>query len=399
MARQPLIKEIKDEFYNKIHPITEIKAIFDEDGTSLEEILNTKVVTDVDDELSNVSINPVQNRIITEALNSKVDTSDLETVNEEINELSEEISEKPSTEELNEAINTSQNNLKDYTDRKCQALENSFSEALTALKNTAIARAVGAVGNTFTSVIAKLATIVDRGKVTQTLDTTTTSYTIPQGYHNGQGTVSISTQAISMIPTTQGTTVKPSNGKVLKSVFVGPQQHRETYTATARSSALDLGEVHNFRYINTDKVPSTTVNGGISVIFEYLNNPYIGIAGMGGFTKADWESLPVYGRNIISQGTHTYSLTGGLSVVITYNGSYITQLYLTNNSGASLSCYCCMDQIYQDYNTAYSYVDDFTLSPGASYNFLYINDTYHYIKMSSDTKGIMGFLTVRMWKV
>ena len=67
-------------------------------------------------------------------------------------------------------------------------LRNSFSSALTDLKNTAIAQAVGAVGTTFTSVIAKLATIVDRKNWSANMDNTG-SVTIPAGYHNGSGTV------------------------------------------------------------------------------------------------------------------------------------------------------------------------------------------------------------------
>lgn len=70
-----------------------------------------------------------------------------------------------------------------------KGLYQAFSSALTALKNTAIAQAVGANGSTFTSVIAKLDEIVNRGKVTTSIGLGQ-SYTIPQGYHNGQGTVS-----------------------------------------------------------------------------------------------------------------------------------------------------------------------------------------------------------------
>lgn len=70
-------------------------------------------------------------------------------------------------------------------------LNTNFSSALTDLKATAIAQAVGATGTTFTSVIATLGTIVDQGKKTQTLSAGTTSYTISAGYHNGQGSVSV----------------------------------------------------------------------------------------------------------------------------------------------------------------------------------------------------------------
>lgn len=70
-----------------------------------------------------------------------------------------------------------------------KGLYQAFSSALTALKNTAIAQAVGATGDTFASVISKLGEIINRGKVTTSIGLGG-SYTIPEGYHNGQGKVS-----------------------------------------------------------------------------------------------------------------------------------------------------------------------------------------------------------------
>lgn len=75
--------------------------------------------------------------------------------------------------------------------RLVKSLQNSFSNALTSLKNTAIAQAVGATGSTFTSVIAKLGEIVNRGKWTANM-ANTGSVTIPAGYHDGTGSVSTS---------------------------------------------------------------------------------------------------------------------------------------------------------------------------------------------------------------
>lgn len=78
---------------------------------------------------------------------------------------------------------------KKFISDEIEEIYNSFSSALTSLKNTAIAQAVGAIGSTFTSVISKLGEIVDRGNVSQTLNPNS-SYTIPQGYHAGGGIVS-----------------------------------------------------------------------------------------------------------------------------------------------------------------------------------------------------------------
>lgn len=104
-------------------------------------------------------------------------------------------------------------------------LKADFSQALTDLKATAVAQAVGATGSTFASVIAKLAEIVDRGAVSQSLNPGG-SYTVPKGYHNGSGKVTA-------------------------------KSNTTTYTATTRGASLDMGATNLNRYVNTNGVPNT----------------------------------------------------------------------------------------------------------------------------------------------
>lgn len=63
-------------------------------------------------------------------------------------------------------------------------------------------------------------TMTNNGAVTKTLDTTTTSYTIPKGYHSGSGKVSIATETKSATPTKSSQTITPTSGKVLSKVTV-----------------------------------------------------------------------------------------------------------------------------------------------------------------------------------
>ena len=65
-------------------------------------------------------------------------------------------------------------------------------------------------------------TMVNNGAVSKTLDTETTSHTIPKGYHNGSGTVSVSVETKTATPTTAEQTITPTSGKVLSSVTVNP---------------------------------------------------------------------------------------------------------------------------------------------------------------------------------
>lgn len=62
----------------------------------------------------------------------------------------------------------------------------------------------------------------NNGAVAATLDTTTTSYTIPAGYHNGNGTVDITLETKTVDFNPAGQTVTPTTGKVLSSVTINP---------------------------------------------------------------------------------------------------------------------------------------------------------------------------------
>lgn len=62
----------------------------------------------------------------------------------------------------------------------------------------------------------------NNGAVSATLTTSTTSYTVPAGYHSGSGKVSIVTETKSATPTGSSQTISPSTGKVLSSVTVNP---------------------------------------------------------------------------------------------------------------------------------------------------------------------------------
>lgn len=65
-------------------------------------------------------------------------------------------------------------------------------------------------------------TMPNRGAVSKTLDASTTSYTIPSGYHNGSGKVSITTETKTATPSESTQTISPASGKVLSSVTVNP---------------------------------------------------------------------------------------------------------------------------------------------------------------------------------
>lgn len=105
-------------------------------------------------------------------------------------------------------------------------------------------------------------TMADNGAVSQTLNTTTKSYTVPAGYHNGSGTVSITTETKSATPTKSAQTITPSTGKVLSSVSVAaiPAAYQDVTGVTATAT-----DVLDGKYIVTStgsKVEGTMANNG-----------------------------------------------------------------------------------------------------------------------------------------
>lgn len=88
-------------------------------------------------------------------------------------------------------------------------------------------------------------TMPNKGAVTETLDTTTTSYTVPAGYHSGTGKVSVSLETKSATPTKSQQTISPSAGKLLSSVSVAaiPDAYQDVTGVTAVAADVLTGKV------------------------------------------------------------------------------------------------------------------------------------------------------------
>ena len=87
-------------------------------------------------------------------------------------------------------------------------------------------------------------TMPNNGAVTKTLDATTASYTVPAGYHNGTGTVSVSLETKSATPTKSPQTISPTTGKLLSSVSVEaiPAAYQDVTGVTATAADVLAGK-------------------------------------------------------------------------------------------------------------------------------------------------------------
>lgn len=84
----------------------------------------------------------------------------------------------------------------------------------------------------------------NQGTVTQSLNTTKTSYTIVEGYHNGEGKVSITLEEKSATPTKSAQSITPTSGKVLSKVTVAkiPDAYQDVTNVTAVAANVLTGD-------------------------------------------------------------------------------------------------------------------------------------------------------------
>jgi len=87
-------------------------------------------------------------------------------------------------------------------------------------------------------------TMADNDAVTSTLTTTSTQYTIPTGYHNGSGKVSIVTETKSVTPSSAAQTIYATSGKVISAVTVNsiPSPYFDTSSVDAVASNVLSGK-------------------------------------------------------------------------------------------------------------------------------------------------------------
>lgn len=110
-------------------------------------------------------------------------------------------------------------------------------------------------------------TMANRGAVSKVLDATTDnqSYTVPAGYHNGSGEVSIVLETKSATPTTSSQSITPTSGKVLSQVTVAaiPAKYGDTSSDDAVAANLLYGKkAHSYSSGSAVQITGTMANNG-----------------------------------------------------------------------------------------------------------------------------------------
>lgn len=129
----------------------------------------------------------------------------------------------------------------------------------------------------------------NNGAVTKVLDTTTTSYTVPKGYHSGTGKVSLTVETKTATPTKASQTIKPSTGKVLSQVTVAAIPAEYITTTDADATAADILDGKT-AYVDSVKVEGAmTNNGDTSATMDGLTTTSVTIPA--GYTSGGTVSL------------------------------------------------------------------------------------------------------------
>lgn len=149
--------------------------------------------------------------------------------------------------------------------------------------------------NSSGSAVALTGSMVNNGAVSKTLDATSNnqSYTVPVGYHNGSGTVSIVLEEKSATPSTSSQNITPTSGKVLSKVTVNaiPATYGDTTGDDGIAANVLAGKkVHTI--VNgtaTQITGSMTNNGAISATIDGLTTTSYSVPS--GYTSGGSVSL------------------------------------------------------------------------------------------------------------
>lgn len=148
----------------------------------------------------------------------------------------------------------------------------------------------------------KTGNMTNNGTVTKTLDTTTTSYTIPAGYHNGSGTVSITTQTKAA---SGSGTVTPDSGKVLSSVTVAAK----TGASAGVSGTNNISGTNcDFSPTNNSGIVISASATGVSKQYTVSTAGWIGTGTYGG-TDGTINATAKYLNSVTIDGGNTFSIT------------------------------------------------------------------------------------------
>ena len=121
------------------------------------------------------------------------------------------------------------------------------------------------VGSYYVNNIGELkeGTMANNGAVNSVVSIATPEFTIPQGYHNGEGKITIEAQTKEFTPDVVGTVITADNGKVLSAVTIAPipSQYKDTTDVTVTADKV-LAGVTFVNGTSDEPIVGTMANNG-----------------------------------------------------------------------------------------------------------------------------------------
>lgn len=204
-------------------------------------------------------------------------------------------------------------------------------------------------------------TMQNRGAISATLNTSTTSYTVPSGYHNGSGTVSITTETKSATPSTSSQTIEPTDGKVLSSVTVNPIPSQYGDASGVNVSASDLRSGKTAIGYNSATGSAVTVSGSVptktsadmyidtatvSVVGKMTINANIPSGGLGESKTInetfyccglEYSGIRILQSTTAYRSLNIYYITGDSEIGVYYTTTGMPQGYWSDNAYRTIS--------------------------------------------------------------
>lgn len=174
-------------------------------------------------------------------------------------------------------------------------------------------------------------TMVNNGAVNVTLDASTKTYSVPAGYHNGNGKVQVVTQTKSVTPGASSQTVYPDSGKLLSAVNVAAA------VAGGYTGTVTIG---SNRY-------SVSVNVGVNLgendmLFMFIDQEHTRSRDVVCARRLSPNDVVAYRTNVDSIGILSYSVFDLYGVDISYSGTSFT-VASKKVDGAKTSCFTTGD--------------------------------------------------------
>lgn len=178
--------------------------------------------------------------------------------------------------------------------------------------------------------------MANRGAVSKTLDTGTTSYTVPSGYHNGNGKVSISLEERTVTPSTSNQNITPESEKVLSKVVVEGDANLKSENIKSGVSIFGVEGSAVVPKIVTGTVTLSTAakQVTISASFNTINRAFLVLTSQVNFSTSSARVTFYTPNDLILSNNNSYKKGDALNWTPTGVGTYSGGAYVTKLSNS-----------------------------------------------------------------